>query len=276
MTTEWDSNSTPAIDAEETSRLSSEGLLGYDTDNIQDAKQIDRAFGRRDMLARCFTIAWIIATAGCILLAFVFGRNVGFDKTRDCVDTVWDDVLDNLRFKQQVFNPRFIGPPSEFMGDPNPELDKRWYDISKMYNFGVDYTTISRINKTKGIVEYPGTGKYQASLMTFHQLHCLNYIRMYTNQSYYEKFDYDMIWESSEKRQEHKDHCVEMVRQALMCSPDLNIYTYHWVSYAELPEADLFTTHRQCIDWNYFYDWAKRTTMKAGQPRKPEGADVAH
>ena len=31
-----------------------------------------------------------------------------------------------------------------------------------------------------------------------------NYVRMYTNQSYYEAIDYDMLAESSEERRDHK------------------------------------------------------------------------
>ena len=44
---------------------------------------------------------------------------------------VIDELMNNVRYGPQTFNPRFIGPPSQYMGLPNPELDHRWYELSK-------------------------------------------------------------------------------------------------------------------------------------------------
>jgi hypothetical protein len=75
------------------------------------------------------------------------------------------------------------------MGQPSPVLDHHWYQLSKselrsqcttvpptdviVFNFGVDRGSLLKVNKTGAAAEFPGTGKYQASLMAFHQLHCL-------------------------------------------------------------------------------------------------------
>lgn len=36
-----------------------------------------------------------------------------------------------IRFRTEEFNPRFTGPPSPYMGPPNDEVDKLWYDLSE-------------------------------------------------------------------------------------------------------------------------------------------------
>lgn len=100
-----------------------------------------------------------------------------------------------------------------------------------------------------------------------------NYVRMYTYQDHYGEIDYDMVAESAEERREHKDHCVEVLRQRLMCNPDLNVYPYHWVEQYDRPVGHLFTRHR-CVDWDHFHNWAEETMVSLPAVIKPEDADT--
>lgn len=97
---------------------------------------------------------------------------------------------------------------------------------------------------------------------------------MYTYQDHYGKFDYDMIAEDARERQAHKDHCVENLRQRLMCNPDLNIYGNYWVSRHSKPWTNLYTEHR-CVNWDAFYDWAETNIVHTPAPvTRPEGVEV--
>lgn len=104
-----------------------------------------------------------------------------------------DKLRQNIRFETRHFDPRFKGEPSQYMGQPTPEIDKLWYDLAKcepklslpcysitaanMYrevrNFGADHGTLEKLNLTKGAVQFPGTDTYQVGLEAYHQLHCL-------------------------------------------------------------------------------------------------------
>ncbi len=100
-----------------------------------------------------------------------------------------------------------------------------------------------------------------------------NYIRMYSYQSHYEVIDQDMSEESPQERSEHKDHCIETLRQRLMCTPDLNIITSHWRLANDIPNIDLHSNH-QCVDWEKFYEWTKRNVYAekdSNTLRKPAG-----
>jgi hypothetical protein len=91
---------------------------------------------------------------------------------------------------------------------------------------------------------------------------------------HYEKIDYDMVAESAEERRDHKDHCVEVLRQRLMCNPDLNIYSYHWVSRHHGAWGNLYTRHR-CLDWDHFHGWAQENLVHFKAPMtRPDGAEV--
>lgn len=69
------------------------------------------------------------------------------------------------------------------------------------------------------------------------------------------------------------DHCVEILRQRLMCMPDLQIYTYHWESNTDLPFADLRTNH-QCVDWNRFDRWAEEHAVSSPPFHRPAGSET--
>ncbi|KAH8765332.1 hypothetical protein F5883DRAFT_376733, partial [Diaporthe sp. PMI_573] len=167
----------------------------------------------------------------------------------------------------------FTGPPSPYMGPPNPELDRHWEDVSALLNFGVKAEVLEKVNQTRGAAEFRDIGRYQVGLEVYHQLHCLNYIRMYTYHDYYAGIDYDMIGETEEDQREHKDHCVEVLRQRLMCNADLNVYPYHWVEEFDLPIGYLFTQHR-CIDWDHLHTWAKATAIRKPPLQKPANAEI--
>lgn len=100
-----------------------------------------------------------------------------------------------------------------------------------------------------------------------------NYIRMYTYHDYYAGIDYDMIGETAEDQREHKDHCIEVLRQRLMCNADLNVYPYHWVEEFDMPVGHLFTQHR-CIDWDNLHTWAKSAAVRQPPLQKPADAET--
>ena len=63
-----------------------------------------------------------------------------------------------------------------------------------------------------------------------------------------------------------------------MCTPDLNIYSYHWVAHSDHPIGYLYTPHQQCIDWDAFFQWQHSQTISTthGAIWKPTGADVLY
>ncbi|KAI1630861.1 hypothetical protein F4809DRAFT_659250 [Biscogniauxia mediterranea] len=69
------------------------------------------------------------------------------------LDTQWNKA------KDQEFNPHFTRPLSPYMGVPNPEVDRLWYDLSELRNFGVDRATLAPMNN----VLYDSTTKRSTS-----------------------------------------------------------------------------------------------------------------
>jgi len=114
---------------------------------------------------------------------------------------------------------------------------------------------------------------------------------MYSYMDYYEKKNDDMLFETLEERTNHKgkhlsdicvgtanccnhlDHCIEALRQKLMCTPDVNVYSYHWLSTLHQPFTD-FTTQHRCVNWSRFVRWLWGQTVKHQALDKPPGVEV--
>jgi hypothetical protein len=52
------------------------------------------------------------------------------------------------------------------------DTDEEYMD-HPVFNYGVNYDTLARMNRTKAATQWPGTDRYQVGLEAFHQLHCL-------------------------------------------------------------------------------------------------------
>jgi len=54
---------------------------------------------------------------------------------------------------------------------------------------------------------------------------------------------------------EHSGHCLDFLRQQLMCTADVGLVSFVWVKSQNGPVADLSTKHR-CRDFEAIRDWA--------------------
>ncbi|KAJ7104124.1 hypothetical protein B0H15DRAFT_766556, partial [Mycena belliarum] len=149
--------------------------------------------------------------------------------------------------------------PSIYRGTPTPELDAAWDRLTTdVQPMRISKETLLRIGKADvpSLVRYreEDGGGYMASVEVVHQLHCLNMLRKYTYHDYYKDTDKAFTIRPDIFRN-HLDHCVELLRQNLMCIADTGVITYEWVDGWELPYPDFNTAH-QCRNYEKVLDWA--------------------
>ncbi|KAI3322489.1 hypothetical protein HD806DRAFT_536328 [Xylariaceae sp. AK1471] len=169
-----------------------------------------------------------------------------------------------------------FGEPSPWRGQPNAEVDEAWGKITKSSSFSVTKQELERLGKLhNSSVMLPaesGDG-YMASMEAPHQMHCLNMLRMFTYRDYYA--DKAGVFADPFKLRTHMDHCIEMLRQVIMCSTDLHIITYDWVDHVDYPWPD-FSINRQCRNWDDMMSWIHERRAMTSAPKgilvRPEGA----
>ncbi|KJA15269.1 hypothetical protein HYPSUDRAFT_149341 [Hypholoma sublateritium FD-334 SS-4] len=154
---------------------------------------------------------------------------------------------------------------SIYRGTPNKESDAAWIRISTGGNFFLSLPT-TRINKkqltmlgekdTPSKVRYRPEegGGYMAALEVTHQLHCLNMLRKYLHFDYYGHSDPFFTKSKPETYRMHLEHCVDNLRQVLMCSADVGMITYEWVRGFSSPYPN-FNTRHQCRDFEKIISW---------------------
>ncbi|KAF8850044.1 hypothetical protein BDZ45DRAFT_770933, partial [Acephala macrosclerotiorum] len=148
-----------------------------------------------------------------------------------------------VEYTKRRFNGSF-NFQSVYKGTPRKELDDAWDGLSPGSSA---YYVVIQIPVAFG-------GGYYATLEVFHQLHCLNLVRMAT---YKEHYDHENAFgDPAGWLRKHIDHCIDMLRQRLMCTADIGLVTGVWVeSYGE-PYPDFSTQHQWC-NLEKVQEWAK-------------------
>jgi hypothetical protein len=123
-------------------------------------------------------------------------------------------------------------PPGspKYFGQPGPEIDAAWHALVGGYHF---YATDAE-QGTLDDADFDGSkkswykddiGYYQDGTAMFHTLHCVNMIRMYIDYDYY-KPTFAKI--AALDLRLHSEHCLDYIRQSIMCAGDLTPVPSRW------------------------------------------------
>ena len=139
-----------------------------------------------------------------------------------------------------------------FTGEPRPELDEAWHDLVRNDNIHVPASEITRFNLSS--IELADGSGVVAQLGVFHALHCLKMIRHFIYKDHYlANATEHAIW----KMGVHVDHCVEYIRENLMCHPDISFVTHRWITTNEgLRPSNKDQSPHECVNWDALNEWS--------------------
>ncbi|CAH0050947.1 unnamed protein product [Clonostachys solani] len=146
---------------------------------------------------------------------------------------------------------------SPYKGPPTPEVNRAWKDLMKYGVISVTAEDIQRIGHNTTAVQFPDEvgGGYLAVAMGTHHIHCLYFI---WKDHHMDSFPQSKInkEEVPEMYERHYEHCVDYLRQAIMCNFDPGIIPYYWVRKHNQPTPDGNTFHK-CVNWDHLQGWLK-------------------
>lgn len=145
-----------------------------------------------------------------------------------------------------------------YKGPPTEEVKQAWARLSHDVPFlNLTKNEILALDRSPHSVQYPDEmgGGYFGLLEATHQLHCLERVWQDHHLEHFpkaqaEKNKMPLFYE------QHYEHCLDIIRQRLMCTADSGIVTFRWVKGTPNPYPD-FNTRHQCRSWEKLTNFAK-------------------
>ncbi|PQK15761.1 hypothetical protein BB8028_0006g00830 [Beauveria bassiana] len=163
---------------------------------------------------------------------------------------------EGLIWEDRKFPTAIVDNP--FTGEPREELDEAWHELLKNDNILVpkDYLDERGLHSV-----YTKEGdEGVASLSVYHSLHCLKKVKRMLFKEHYHK---DKTGDAMAREEKHVDHCVEYIREALMCQPDLSMVTFRWINNTaqHSDKSGFWPTNydvdrHRCANWEALDSWA--------------------
>ncbi|KAI2709188.1 hypothetical protein CBS147332_6247 [Penicillium roqueforti] len=187
---------------------------------------------------------WLIALNALIFITTVglWATGTFARKSEECqCDDSWTTKFEeDLQYTSRVT----FQPHSYFGGPPSNKTDEIWKRLSPPGDGIVELPIAAAKNLPESL---PAPNNPETALVygvsVFHQLHCLNFLRF----AYYPSSVKDM---DEEEVAFHRDHCLDYIRQVLMCHADP---TFEPMS--EVGINGMGAVH-QCRDFNKIFSWA--------------------
>ncbi|KAI3318835.1 hypothetical protein HD806DRAFT_304120 [Xylariaceae sp. AK1471] len=171
----------------------------------------------------------------------------------------------------RVFPLTVAGTP--FAGDPSPELDQAWHELLEDTTIRVSKADLEYYNVTS-LPLADGSG-FASELFMTHELHCLKKVRQWIyKETYFTKVQ--GLGRNELKR--HIDHCIETLRQGIMCRGDVSLGTYSYLQGSSDVTARSWGRH-QCIDFEALMKWARARAIDIVSPgvlTRPEDLGDEH
>ncbi|KAG9220404.1 hypothetical protein CCMSSC00406_0006669 [Pleurotus cornucopiae] len=228
-----------------------EGLIPGNDTNSEDTLTEEQPRPRSSR-----TLWYIIIAQSCALTA-LFTILASNSYIRREGKWLYSPAQDAISYKYYRFFNGFEGDISPFQAPPSAELDARW---AGLYDFGISriprFQAARLPNRTE---EIPGDeGNFIIELDVFHEIHCLNQIRKALYPDHYPDMRMD-----DPSTAEHVNHCIDSIRQSLMCSSDVSTIVWQWDAAVRRAFPKGSVVHR-CRDFERIKEWAleRRTKEK--------------
>ncbi|KAK7421541.1 hypothetical protein QQZ08_009886 [Neonectria magnoliae] len=217
--------------------------------------------GWRNWLCLIVSLLVIILVSGSTgaWLSFAF---LNLDQNCAAHTTQWSPLLDDVSIKYSFkpFDGNFM-EENVYRKNASAEVDAAWEALGVDYRAGVisyedglasglDSSFVQRAEKYGG--------GFLVNVEGMHHLHCLNMVRksLYFNYEHYEALGGHAFKNDGEIFRLHLTHCLDTIRQVLMCNVDTGVLGQVWVNPDEPMAFPDFNTKHMCKNYDDVKEWA--------------------
>ncbi|KAF7591896.1 hypothetical protein BBP40_000943 [Aspergillus hancockii] len=231
-------------------------------------------------------IPWIMASGLALFSGYLLWHQRGLKTSYGAYTTDLPAVRPLVSYEERVFTGKFayneetgmiyreVDPSQpQYAGVPSPDIDASWEELLRG-EFPV-LTDEEAAPYTPDLLKIPNTGEYHFEFDMLHSLHCLNAIRKLLDKEYYahdleamHRFAQNTSHLPSDWHRIHIDHCLDQVRQSIMCHGDLTPAPLF--SWKGVPLALAVGQSHTCRKWGPIREWMD-SRNKEHAPLEEEG-----
>ncbi|XMA20260.1 hypothetical protein WAI453_013051 [Rhynchosporium graminicola] len=188
-----------------------------------------------------------------VSLLVIYRRGEGYSPV------IYTPAQEAIQREAQVLSVKINQTSSKFNADPSTEVDDAWASLFRYANIRITKEEVEKLGRPS-IQLSDGSGDYFGTLDVYHQLHCLKYIRQYVHQDYY------TVKDTNVPVKDHVNHCIEMLRQVIMCKADTAMMTYEWLPDFPGPWPNFGIQH-ECVNWEKIDHWSRERSIDIFDPK---------
>ncbi|CRG89602.1 hypothetical protein PISL3812_06640 [Talaromyces islandicus] len=182
-----------------------------------------------------------------------------------CPDLPYSPKDTGIRFENTIME---LKENKSFSGYLPPTLDAAWDKLAFLGTMRVSKEEMEQFGELGSDSTELEHGGYLASFRVFHEIHCMEWIK-------HEYSDLNKTFPGN-YREEHFDHCLNIIRQGVQCRGDLT--TSSWFLGEDPGKPLIQRSHavHTCVDWTTIEKWIQPRLLKwnpDGQLERAIGAD---
>ncbi|KAI6092238.1 hypothetical protein F4821DRAFT_159482 [Hypoxylon rubiginosum] len=183
---------------------------------------------------------------------------------------LYTPAKDAIEYRNELFHNPIPGQTDDYAGPPTPERNDKWKALYYVGETSLTKSEASRLHN-KTVAAKAGTDEdYPIVFTVFHDLHCLDAIRLTLGYLRDDKWNstynpYSLPWpkefEDGLYSVDHSHHCMNGIRQSLQCASDVTPQVFQYV-----PERDMirsnFNVLHTCRNFDAVRQWSLERKLK--------------
>ncbi|KAF2457888.1 hypothetical protein BDY21DRAFT_18614 [Lineolata rhizophorae] len=149
-----------------------------------------------------------------------------------------------------------------YLGAPTEELDESWSSLLQYSNIRISEEEIRHLDRLDQSVRFTDGSGYFAQMTVYHHLHCIKKIHHFL---YLDHYWPNITSDDLALLRAHNYHCLDTIRQAIMCQGDTSLITFRWGHEQPVPLGNFSSPH-QCRDWEALDAWNAERHVNVFEP----------
>ncbi|KAI1809102.1 hypothetical protein GGS20DRAFT_369052 [Poronia punctata] len=191
----------------------------------------------------------------CVILTAIIAQypvglcqtNVQNTANDDEIPELYSPAADAIEYQYRAIIPN----DTRFTGHPGPEWEQSIHGLMEATLIRISEEELKQSNSDSIPLK---DGGYAAGLGIGHNLHCVKKIKQFIYREYFypdlskDKDHFDYV-------QAHADHCLDFLRQDMLCHVDYTLYTLYWGERRQDIPTHQIPKYRKCVNWDKLHLW---------------------